>query len=367
MPPSPVPGVTLEGYPQELSVPAGRPLQVMVSGTAGEARLRVIRLLHGDPNPAGPGYRDEFMDWGAPPAVTIREQELDAGSYVEVAAAIVPPLPGSFTLTLWVRPTVLSAEWQAMFAKWSGEAPVLGVFATGQRTLAVALSRDGRTVEWCTGRAWVVPEQWQFLAVSYDAAEGVVRVAQSGSAGPAKSFADVPLDVTTKRLAGAGPLHQAPAPLLLGALPALEAGGPHWAHFNGKLARPQLIAEALGPDAIRAVCESSAFPSDYPLIAAWDFSREISTDRVVDVAGGADGLAVNMPGRGVTGPFWVGADAMMYTAAPWMYDAIQVHDDDIADVGWARRSRSRFPTARCRAFTRRRSSATGIASSCRSS
>ena len=54
MPPSPVPGVTLEGYPQELSVPAGRPVQVMVSGSAGDARLRVVRLLHGDPNPAGP-------------------------------------------------------------------------------------------------------------------------------------------------------------------------------------------------------------------------------------------------------------------------------------------------------------------------
>jgi N,N-dimethylformamidase len=335
MPPSPVPGVTLEGYPQELSVPAGRPVQVMVSGSAGDARLRVVRLLHGDSNPAGPGYRDELMDWGAPAAVTIREQVLDIGSYVEVPTTAAPALPASFTLTMWVRPTVLSTGWQAIFAKWGADAPVLGVFATGQRTLAVGLSRDGRTVEWCTGRAWLAPQQWQFLAVSYDAAEGVVQVAQSGSTGPAKSFADAPLDLTTKRLTGGGPLHQATAPWLLGALPALESVGPHWAHFNGKLARAQLIAEALGPDAIRAVRETSAFPSDHPLIAAWDFSREISTDRVVDVVGGADGIAVNMPGRGVTGPFWVGTDATMYADAPRMYDAIQLHDDDVADAGWA--------------------------------
>ena len=335
MPTSPVPGVTLEGYPQELSVPAGRPVQVMVSGSAGDARLRVARLLHGDSNPAGPGYRDELMDWGAPEAVTIREQVLDIGSYVEVPAPAAPALPASFTLTIWIRPTVLSTAWQAMFAKWSADAPVLGVFATGQRTLAVGLSRDDRTVEWCTGRAWLAAQQWQFLAVSYDAAEGVVRVAQSGSTGPAKSFADVPLDVTTKRLPGGGQLHQATAPWLFGALPALEAAGPHWAHFNGKLARAQLIAEALGPDAIRAVRESSVFPSDHPTIAAWDFSREISTDRVVDVVGGAHGVAVNMPARGVTGPFWIGAEATMYADAPRMYDAIQLHDDDVADAGWA--------------------------------
>ena len=158
MPPSPVPGVTLEGYPQEISVPAGAPAHLMVSGSAGEAELRIVRLVHGDPNPAGPGYRDEAVDWGVPATVEIAEQVLDKGSYVEVPAKRGPPFPESFTLTMWARPTMLTGDWQALFALWGAEAVGFGVFATGSRTLTAGVSRDGRTVEWCTGGPGSPPE-----------------------------------------------------------------------------------------------------------------------------------------------------------------------------------------------------------------
>ena len=69
-------------------------------------------------------------------------------------------------------------------------------------------------------------------------------------------------------------------------------------------------------------------------VAAWDFSREIATDTIVDTAPGAlHGRAVNMPMRAVTGPCWTGRE-IDFRAAPDEYDAIHFHDDDLDDARW---------------------------------
>lgn len=342
-PTSPVPGVSLEGYPQEISVEAGDAVDLMVSGVAGPASLSISRLIHGDPNPAGPGIRQEPVDWQQPASLSVTEQPLDAGSYVEVDAAAAPTVPGSLTIALWVRPTVLTGGWQALISRWAPDDLSYAIFATGQRTLTVAVSQDAVSAHWCTGRAWLEVEQWQFITASYDAGSGELRLYQSGSTGPAKSFADQPIDVTSRSLPSLGPLHRGRAPLVMGALSRPDDDRLHWAHFNGKLARIQLFAEALSPRDVGELRDSTEFPRRLNALAAWDFSREISGERVIDVAGGHDGRAVNMPGRGVTGPFWTGTEATMYADAPQMYDAVQLHDDDVSDARWEPTVRLRVP------------------------
>jgi N,N-dimethylformamidase len=332
---SPVPGVSLRGYPQELSVPTGSTVELMVGGEPGEARLRLTRLIHGDPNPAGPGVKEEAVDWGVPAVVQVEDQVLDEGSYVEVPPERAPSFARSFTLALWLRPTALSGDRQALVSRWGADPLSFGLFVTGSRTLTAGVSHDGRSVQWCTGRAWIAPGEWQFVAACYDAAAGRLALYQSGSTGPAKSFADQPLDTTTKLLDRTGPLHEGDAPLLMGALAPLARPGPHWAHYNGKLARIQLIDGALAAEAIQALRDAGELPGHPAAVAAWDFSREISGERVVDVAGSHHGVAVNVPGRGVTGPGWVGTDATMYADRPHLYDAIQLHDDDVGDAGWS--------------------------------
>ncbi len=69
-------------------------------------------------------------------------------------------------------------------------------------------------------------------------------------------------------------------------------------------------------------------------MAEWDLSREISTDRVVEISGsGLDGRAVNMPMRGVTGCNFTGRE-VNWRLAPEEYGAIFFHDDDLEDAGW---------------------------------
>ena len=70
------------------------------------------------------------------------------------------------------------------------------------------------------------------------------------------------------------------------------------------------------------------------LVAAWDFSKDISTTRVTDVGPhGLHGSAVQMPTRGVTGHNHTGRETN-FRLAPDEYGAIHFHDDDLEDALW---------------------------------
>jgi hypothetical protein len=49
------------GYSDRLSGAAGETIQFMVSCQLPTYRADIVRLLHGDPNPHGPGFKEEFM------------------------------------------------------------------------------------------------------------------------------------------------------------------------------------------------------------------------------------------------------------------------------------------------------------------
>ncbi len=57
------------GYADRISVAPGETVQVMVScNSIGTYDAELVRVIHGDINPAGPGYREELMplDLGGP-------------------------------------------------------------------------------------------------------------------------------------------------------------------------------------------------------------------------------------------------------------------------------------------------------------
>ncbi|WP_163571455.1 hypothetical protein, partial [Klebsiella pneumoniae] len=67
---------------------------------------------------------------------------------------------------------------------------------------------------------------------------------------------------------------------------------PVGACFNGKIDRPRIHGRALPPAELRALVEAlRPVGTDPDLIAAWDFSQGIATDRVTDLsANRCDGI-----------------------------------------------------------------------------
>ena len=70
------------------------------------------------------------------------------------------------------------------------------------------------------------------------------------------------------------------------------------------------------------------------IVGAWDFSADISSERVTDRTSHAlHGKTVNFPTRGMTGHNWDGTE-QSWRQAPEKYGAIHFHEDDLYDAEW---------------------------------
>lgn len=140
--------------------------------------------------------------------------------------------------------------------------------------------------------------------------------------------------VNRKRLSGR-PVHRSRAPLLFGATrDVFLTDRTHFAHFEGKLARPLLLDAVLGHADVQALARGEPTSPD-AILGAWDFSAEIDGQRVVDTSPhNNDGRTINMPARAVTGPAWDGDPGSRHTERPAEHDAIHLHSDDLDDACW---------------------------------
>ena len=91
--------IPLTGYSDRLSAAPGERIAFKVSSTAaGPYRARLARVIHADPNPAGPGVKIEDLAARFAIERPSRVQPLAQGSYVRVDAAAALRTPGPLTV-----------------------------------------------------------------------------------------------------------------------------------------------------------------------------------------------------------------------------------------------------------------------------
>lgn len=76
------------GYADRLSVAPGETVCFYVSSQRRRYRADVVRLIHGDPNPKGPGFKEEVIPTNVTGDYKGGLQKIYPGSYV-----CVPPSP----------------------------------------------------------------------------------------------------------------------------------------------------------------------------------------------------------------------------------------------------------------------------------
>src|ERR1700694_5280350 len=90
----PAPTPVLLGYADRFSVAPGESIRFMVSCETLSYRVQLVRLIHGDMNPAGPGYKEELIASSIDGTKDGRRQTIAAGSYVRVPLAAPLDLSG---------------------------------------------------------------------------------------------------------------------------------------------------------------------------------------------------------------------------------------------------------------------------------
>jgi N,N-dimethylformamidase len=321
------------GYADRWSARPGETVRFMVSARGAKPyTARVARVHCGDPNPGGPGYREEAM----PCAIEGRhdgvEQPLHLGSWVEVPALDLGAAGGpvAFAATVW--PTLTRGR-QAVLS-WRGGG------GGGGAALTLGASPEGAFARLDTGTgeaamvsagAPLTERAWHDIACAFDPAAGRLRVGQA----PRRTRLDLDEAASAEAPAPHGTVL---AGLGAGAIAARRepAGAPpRSAHFNGKIERPRVLATAdLGGVLAAQRRGDLAPPGGARVVSDWDFALGITGDVVADTGpGGWNGRCRNLPTRAVTGSRWTG-ETQRWTDAPAQWNAIHFHEDDVGDAGW---------------------------------
>ncbi len=322
------------GYSDKISARPGERIAFMVSSLEERAyEASIVRIVHGDSNPAGPGCRFEPVATEIDGQYPGRRQEALAGSY-----ALVPDHPlfaalESFTLQAMIWPTVPGQGAQSLIARWD-EGRKAGFILGLDRDGCVALTLgdgSGKVATVGSGRP-VVAREWYLAAASFDAATGEVVIHQVPQTAYART--DDAARVTAR--AAAAPADAA-QPLLFAAHRVgtvgdrLRTAG----HYNGKIDSPAVSRGVLDTLGLERVLTGRLSAAAQPaLVARWDFGLGIGGETVTDIsANRLHGETVNLPVRAMKGHNWTGRE-MNWQRAPDEYGAIHFHDDDLYDCGW---------------------------------
>ena len=113
--------VRIFGYCDPLSARMGEPVDFMISAEgADEAKIDLVRLVHGDFNPEGPGFIEEVIESDLPSVLPVRRQYTQNGSFARVLddnGQLSPP--SAFTIHAFIWPSTPGGERQTIMGSWS--------------------------------------------------------------------------------------------------------------------------------------------------------------------------------------------------------------------------------------------------------
>ncbi len=318
----------ITGYPDRYSVAPGETIAFKISLEEGDRfDARIVRVVHGDCNPAGPGLKFRHVPSNADGSYLGRAQRIDAGSFMR--ADTVPPLgTTAFTFFAVIWPTLPARADQTLACQWNPRSNTgwrVGVDA-GRLFLAVA-GADGTAALVMTDAA-MQRRQWYRILVALDPATGRYRIDQQ----PIRHYAHVVDSALLDGTLAVRPDTSA-APFVLAGCPS--ADGRMDRHFDGKIDGPMLLA-GLHDRSVhdRLLGVPAADDLAGAIIARWDFARLPDTIIAVDIGPSRHhGTLVHLPARGMKGWNWTGEEHD-FKRKPEHYGAIHFHHDDLYDAGW---------------------------------
>ena len=234
----------LIGYTDRLSVAPGEQIRFMVSTDLPSYNSSLVRLIHGDENPAGPGFKEERVVSAIDGRRAGRKQYARTGSNVTVADHSLLSQLTSFTLQAWIWPTTpLNGEEQGLLSKWSADGVGMCLAIGKQGALELWLGGAGAATRISTGHAMRARE-WYFVAAAFDNETGRMHLIQT----PASNWPSDLSSISVEKVVHARVACNNNCPLLMAATslePAPSAR--HTRRRDSSMARSTVLASSAGP------------------------------------------------------------------------------------------------------------------------
>lgn len=329
----------IRGYCDRPNIKPGERLTFFISSPEpGTCRTSVVRLIHGDRNPEGPGYKEEEVKGLGAGTHQVATQHTQLGGHVRVddKQGLLAG-DGGLTVHLHIWPT-LPGKRQGLISRWS-EAQGSGWALMIEDGHLVLMTGKAGKRETLRSPKPLFPEVWYSVVARFDPVSGNASLAQAVTLNSVNSrfgrMVDLDSDASIAgKLAAPGSVD---GPLIIAGLGAGAGSGKVTALYNGKIDGPCIFDRAL-PDGDAATLLAGG--RVHGAMAAWDFAAGttrdgITHDRAVDVSGnGLHGVCVNQPDRGMTGWNWDGREEH-FIHCPEQYGAMWFHEDSLDDCRWA--------------------------------
>lgn len=339
--------VRLFGYTDRISVKPGEAIRFHVSAEGTDTvEAQLVRLIHGDENPAGPGFVEEEVACDANGAWRVERQFTQVGSFLEVDDREGwLAFKGSFSLFAFIHPTwPATGKRQTIIGRWDGDLKQgYGIGLDENGRLQFWIGRGGEAVECLTTDAPLQVQMWYFVAATFDAETRRATLYQVGVGnrynGLLGKVALLDYDCHGTTSFQAGPANPSTTPFLMAGSCGRDAqqracvSELYW----GKIDRCGAFDQALGPAELDAI-RSGLVPAMESLVAFWDTSAGYTDrgigDLVVDVGRHKlNARGYNRPVRAQTGWNWRGFTDC-FRLAPHEFGGIEFHADALMDCNW---------------------------------
>lgn len=314
----------LLGYSHQQSVEAGNTIDVRVSTPLPSYRADLVRLRHGDENPAGPGFCQREVTGVATQQSAGRIHATPLGSAIHIPSAPCLDID-SLVATIWFKPTLFSGEQHLL--SWLDEAGVGAELVLDDAGRLVA-KFPGRDYRFSVGPLHI--DTWHLVGFGLNrssaTAQLVIRTHPRSPVAPATFDASAGVNL--------GSWKSGEAPLVIGGPSIRRLATRAEIHrigtLYGRIADPAIWRGPL--DQILEQTDDRPDPGHHHLLAYWDLGRDPQSDLCRDVGPhGHHGRLINGGTRLVTGPLFSdsGEPPQAHT-----HNALHLHGDDVLDAGW---------------------------------
>ena len=338
--------IKLFGYTNKLSVKPGENIDFHVSADGTQsADAQLVRIIHGDEHPNGPGYMDEEIESDLNGKWDVKKQFTQLGSYLKVNDPNnLLAIDGDFTVFGYINPsTPNTGAHQWLFCRWDNKTNKgygIGINKDGYLELVVG---DGKEVDYLVSELPLVKKVWYFVGATFNYKTGEATLYQEGVVNRYNSLLGkvVPYDYRshTKTTFRFKQVNDPQTPFIIaGAIDDHELRGKFVSGtYAGKIDRHGVYNKVLSKEELDKIC-SGEFPDKNSLVAYWDTTEGhtengISNDVIDTGPNKLNSTGFNHPVRCMTGWNWSGKNDC-FRLSPKEYGGIDFHPDAITDAGW---------------------------------
>ena len=338
--------IKLFGYTNKLSVKPGENIDFHVSADGTQsADAQLVRIIHGDEHPNGPGYMDEEIESDLNGKWDVKKQFTQLGSYLKVNDPNnLLAIDGDFTVFGYINPsTPNTGAHQWLFCRWDNKTNKgygIGINKDGYLELVVG---NGKEVDYLYSELPLVKKVWYFVGATFNYKTGEATLYQEGVVNRYNSLLGkvVPYDYRshTKPTFRFKQVNDPQTPFIIaGAIDDHELRGKFVSGtYAGKIDRHGVCNKVLSKEELDKIC-SGEFPDKNSLVAYWDTTEGhtengISNDVIDTGPNKLNSTGFNHPVRCMTGWNWSGKNDC-FRLSPKEYGGIDFHPDAITDAGW---------------------------------